>query len=83
MSPLSILKTTKGKFAKVAYTNAKGVTKTYQVRTGVHKHLHGGEKPICLDGITVFSVTNGNKGYKTFKAEGIQSINCGKISWSK
>jgi hypothetical protein len=82
-NPLNLLASTKGKFAKVHYTNLKGITKCYTVRTGVHKHLKGGNKYPCPNSITVFSMKNDNKGYKTFKEEGIQSIKCGSIIWNR
>ena len=72
--PLEIIRSQKGKFVKVFYTNQKGITKGYTVRTGVKKHLMGGTKPNVPDSITVYSVTSGNTGYKTFVKAGIQSI---------
>ena len=72
--PLEIIRSQKGKFTKVYYTNQKGITKGYTVRTGVKKHLMGGTKPHVPDSITVYSVTAGNTGYKTFVKGGIQSI---------
>jgi len=72
--PIEIIRSRKGKFVKVYYTNQKGVTKGYTVRTGVKKHLMGGTKPHVPDSITVYSVTSGNTGYKTFVKGQIQSI---------
>jgi hypothetical protein len=74
IDPLEIIRDRKGKFTKVYYTNQKGQTKGYTVRTGVKKHLMGGSKPHVPDSITVYSVTAGNTGYKTFVKKGIQSI---------
>lgn len=72
--PIEIIRSRKGKFVKVYYTNQKGQTKGYTVRTGVKKHLMGGSKPHVPDSITVYSVTAGNTGYKTFVRAGIRSI---------
>lgn len=72
--PLEIIRSQNGKFIKVFYTNQKGVTKGYTVRTGVKKHLMGGTKVHVPDSITVYSVTSGNTGYKTFVKNSIQSI---------
>lgn len=78
MNPaLSILKSTRGRFASVVYTNAKGETKPYVVRLGVKKHLRGGTKPPVENAVTVYSINA--KGYKTFKAEGIKSVKCGSL----
>lgn len=82
MNPvLSILKSTRGRFASVVYTNAKGETKPYVVRLGVKKHLKGGTKPLVEDSVTVYSMNA--QGYKTFKAEGIKSVKCGSLVYSK
>ena len=78
---LPFVKATAGKFASVVYTNAQGETKSYVVRTGVKKHLRGGTKPLVENSVTVYSVTS--KGYRTFKAEGIKSVKCGSLVWSK
>jgi hypothetical protein len=72
--PIEIIRSRKGKFTKVFYTNQRGITKGYTVRTGVKKHLMGGTKPHVPDSITVYSVTAGNTGYKTFCKAQIQSI---------
>lgn len=74
IDPLEIIRDRKGKFVKVFYTNQKGITKPYIVRTGVKKHLMGGSKPPVPDSITVYSVTAGNTGYKTFVRSGIRAI---------
>jgi len=72
--PIEIIRSRKGKFVKVYYTNQKGITKGYTVRTGVKKHLMGGSKTIVPDSITVYSVTAGNTGYKTFVSGQIDRI---------
>lgn len=72
--PLEILRSRRGKFTKVYYTNQKGECKRYIVRTGVKKHLMGGIKHYIPDSITVYSVTCGNTGYKTFVKSNIHSI---------
>lgn len=73
-NPIDILKASKGKFVSVTYTNKKGETKKYIVRTGVTKYLVGGSKPTIPDSITVFSISNKNPGYKTFLQQGIKKI---------
>lgn len=74
MNPIDIIRDQKGKFTKVLYTNQKGETKSYTVRTGVKKHLTGGQKTFVPDAITVYSVTAGNTGYKSFKRTQIKAI---------
>lgn len=78
-----VLKATHGRFARVVYTNAKGETKTYQVRLGVHKHLTPNPDPSRVrpqnENVIVYSVTRGNTGYKTFVPEQIRSIDCGEL----
>ena len=80
----AILKATKGRFTKIVYTNQKGETKTYTVRTGVKKYLANevkdnwtptGGKPF----VKVYSVTKGNVGYKTFFPERINFLSCGTL----
>ena len=86
----AIIRATKGRFAKVTYTNGKNETKVYTVRTGVKKYLTAPDpswKPKQdardLDGpIRIYSVTAGNVGYKSFSPERIGSIKCGGITWS-
>jgi hypothetical protein len=77
-----ILKDTKGKFARVRYTNAAGETKEYTVRTGVKKHLAvSGEirRPTPAHLVRMYSVTRGNTGYKSFDLSRIRMIRCGKV----
>jgi hypothetical protein len=81
IDPLKIIKSTKGKFFRISYTNKKGETKDYICRIGVKKHLRGGEKRFVPDSVTVYSVTNSNKGYKTFVREQINSIKVGTTVW--
>ena len=78
---LNLVKSTKGKFTSVEYTNQKGETKMYTIRTGVKKHLRGGTKPLVENAATVYSIKD--KSYKTFKAEGIEYLKCGKLVYSK
>ena len=56
----AIIRATKGKFAKVTYTNGQGETKTYTVRTGVKKYLSAIDpnfRPLGTEGpIKVFSI---------------------------
>ena len=82
----AIIRATKGKFAKVTYTNGQGETKTYTVRTGVKKYLSAIDpnfRPLGTEGpIKVFSLTDGNKGYKSFLPERIRSVKCGKITFA-
>ena len=82
----ALIRSTKGKFAKVTYTNGQGETKTYTVRTGVKKYLTAPDpnfRPLGSEGpIKVFSITDGNKGYKSFLPERIRSVKCGKITFS-
>jgi hypothetical protein len=82
IDPLKVIKSTKGKFFSVSYTNKKGETKNYTCRTGVKKHLRGGEKYFVPDSVTVYSVTASNRGYKTFIREQINSIKVGITVWS-
>lgn len=72
---------TKGKFAKVTYRKKDGTRKTYTVRTGVHKYVTGVGKVHHPDSITVYSVSKGNEGYKTFLLEGIEEFKCGRITY--
>lgn len=84
----SLIRSTKGRFAKVIYTNGKGETKTYTVRTGVKKYLteidpdFKGLRPLGTEGpIKVYSITAGNVGYKSFLPERIKSVKCGTIQY--
>lgn len=84
--PKSILRATKGRFAQVRYTNAKGETKNYTVRLGVRKHLSFStedkfRKPTPEGAVKVYSVTKGNTGYKTFYLDQIQTIQCGSLTF--
>lgn len=74
-----LIKATKGKFAQIVYQKKDGSTKTYTVRTGVKKYVTGVGKYPIPNSVTVYSVTAGNKGYKTFLCDGIKSIKCGKL----
>lgn len=82
IDPLNIIRSTKGKFFSICYTNKKGETKNYTCRMGVKKHLRGGEKFFIPDSVTVYSVTSGNTGYKTFVREQINSIRVGTTVWT-
>ena len=82
IDPLNIIKKTNGKFFGISYTNKKGETKSYTCRMGVRKHLRGGEKNFVPDSVTVYSVTGGNRGYKTFVREQINSIRVGTTVWT-
>jgi len=73
------IKATKGKFAKVTYQKKDGSVNTYTVRTGVKKYVTGVGKHPIPNSVTVYSVTAGNKGYKTFLLNGIRSVKCGKL----
>jgi hypothetical protein len=81
IDPLNIIKSTKGKFFGISYTNKMGETKSYTCRMGVRKHLRGGEKYFVPDSVTVYSVTGNNRGYKTFVLEQINSIKVGTTYW--
>jgi hypothetical protein len=83
MNPIDIIKSSHGKFVKVVYTNKTGVTKNYTCRMGVKKHLHGGTKFFIPNSITVFSVTVGNTGYKTFVKDQIQTVKYGTVLYNK
>lgn len=72
---------TKGKFCKVTYRKKDGTLSTYTVRTGVKKYVTGAGKHHPPDSVTVYSVTKGNEGYKTFLLGGIQEVKCGKITY--
>jgi len=74
-----IIKATKGKFAKVVYQKKDGTTNTYTVRTGVKKYVTGTGKHPVPHSVTVYSVTAGNTGYKTFLLNGIRSLKCGSL----
>ena len=78
---IEAIKATSGRFAKVKYQKKNGVVETYTVRTGVSKYVTGAGKHPVPDSVTVYSVTQGKKGYKTFLKEGILSVTCGKIKW--
>jgi hypothetical protein len=82
-NPLKVLKSTNGRFASVTYTNKEGNTKTYTVRTGVHKYTKGLGKNKVPNSITVFCVDLHKAGYKTFKRNGIKKIRCGKLKFSR
>ena len=84
--PKSILHATKGRFAKVTYTNLKGDTKKYTVRLGVRKHLAfnanpAERRPLPEGAVKVYSITRDNTGYKTFYLDQIQSIQCGSLTF--
>lgn len=86
LDPKPILKATKGRFAKVTYTNVKGETKKYTVRLGVRKYLSSikeqpYKKTTPEGAVKVYSVTKGNTGYKTFFLDQIQSIQCGSLTF--
>ena len=58
-----------GKFFSIVYENKKGERNNYVVRTGVKKHLKGGQN-YCPEGaVTLYAVTKNGKrdemGYKT------------------
>jgi hypothetical protein len=76
----SIIKATKGKFCKVVYQKKDGTTGVYTVRTGVKKYVNGVGKFQVPNSVTMYSVTSGNKGYKTFLLEGIKSLKCGALT---
>jgi hypothetical protein len=82
-NPLEVMRLTSGKFTHVLYTNKKGETKSYTCRLGVKKHLHGGMKYFIPNSITVFSVTSGNVGYKTFLGDSINRIKCGTVIYDR
>lgn len=82
IDPINVIKTSKGRFFSVSYTNKKGETKKYTCRMGVKKHLTGGTKYFVPDSVTVYSVTSGNTGYKTFVRDQINSIKIGTVVWS-
>jgi len=71
------IKATSGKFAKVIYRRKDGEQKSYTIRTGVKKYVVGVGKFTVPNSVTVYSVTAGNKGYKTFLLDGIKSVKCG------
>ena len=76
-----MFKATKGKFSTVVYTKKDGTTSKYTVRTGVKKYVTGVGRSFTLNpnSITVFSVTAGNKGYKTLVLDNVQSFKCGSL----
>jgi hypothetical protein len=82
IDPINVIKSSKGRFFAVSYTNKKGETKRYTCRMGVKKHLTGGTKYFVPDSVTVYSVTAGNTGYKTFVRDQINSIKQGATVWS-
>jgi len=82
-NPLKVLKNTNGRFASVTYTNKVGKTKTYTVRTGVHRYTKGIGKKSVPNSITVFCIDWYDRGYKTFKRTGIKKISCGKLKFIK
>jgi hypothetical protein len=82
-NPLKVLKQTAGRFASVTYTNKDNITKTYTVRTGVHKFTKGIGKTKVPNSVTVFCVDWYQAGYKTFKRNGIKKISCGKLKFTK
>ena len=80
-SPIQAIKATAGKFTKVKYQKKNGKIQTYTVRTGVRKYVSGVGKASVPNSVTVYSVTTGNTGYKTFLEQGIVSVSCGKFKW--
>jgi hypothetical protein len=82
-NPLKVLKQTNGRFTSVTYTNKEGKTNTYTIRTGVHKYTKGIGKNTVPNSVTVFCVDLDNRGYKTFKRNGIKKISCGKLKFNK
>jgi hypothetical protein len=73
-SILDIIKDTKGRFFSIYYKKKDGSMGRYTARMGVKKYLRGGQSYKPDNSITVYSVTNNNKGYKTFLVEGIKEI---------
>jgi len=78
-----LFKATKGKFAKVVYQKKDGTTNTYTVRTGVKKYVTGTGKFPVPNSVTVYSVTAGNKGYKTFLLDNVKGFKCGNLKIGK
>lgn len=78
-----LFKATKGKFAQVVYQKKDGTTSKYTVRTGVKKYVTGVGKFPVPNSVTVYSVTAGNKGYKTFILDGVKSFKCGNLRFGQ
>lgn len=83
IDPLNIIKTSKGRFFGISYTNKKGETKKYTCRMGVKKYLTGGVRVTVPDSVVVYSVTSGNNGYKTFVRDQINSIKIGTVVYNR
>ncbi len=71
-----IIKATNGKFFSIHYTNKKGETNKYIVRTGVRKGLKGGTNHCPPDAVTLYAVTKNGKresiGFKTMFVDKIK-----------
>ena len=78
-----LFKATKGRFSKVVYQKKDGSVNTYTVRTGVKKYVTGTGKFPVPNSVTVYSVTAGNKGYKTFLLDGVKSFKCGNLKFGQ
>ena len=78
-----MFKATKGKFAQVVYQKKDGTTSKYTVRTGVKKYVTGVGKHPVPNSVTVYSVTAGNTGYKTFILDGVKSFKCGNLRFGQ
>ena len=80
------IKATKGKFFSIVYTRKDGKTNRYVCRTGVKKHLSGGQNYPPENSVTVYAPPsfNGQRaGYKTFLLENIREIKFKNMNYSR
>ena len=73
-----IIKATDGKFFSIYYTNNKGETSKYVVRTGVKKGLKGGTNHCPLDAVTLYTVMKNGK-----RETGFRTLYIDKIKFKK
>jgi hypothetical protein len=57
-----LIKATKGRFFSIVYTRKDGQTNTYVCRTGVKKHLTGGQNHPPANSVTVYAPPSFNQG---------------------
>jgi hypothetical protein len=71
------VKNTHGKFFAVDFVKKDGSERHMICRTGVSKHLRGGNKTTGPNLITVFDVQK--KQYRCFEPERVFGFKCGKV----
>lgn len=77
----SILDKTGGKVFKVRFVKADGSIRVMHCRTGVKKHLKGGESTIAHKP-ELYSVYDMDKhGYRCFNLNKVLEVQCGEVTY--